>query len=83
MAQYTVSFRVPENLLIKVYDVGVSKDKKVSIGGVTFSCEAIKDDRLHVIGYLGYTTVSNQADLNTIQNALNDIEIAYYTRVTK
>lgn len=83
MAQYTVSFRVPDNLLIKVYEITGSKDKRVAIGGVTFICEAIKDDRLHVIGYLGYTTVPKQTDLNAVQNALNDIEVAYYTRVTK
>lgn len=81
MAQYTTSFRVPEGMLIKI--VGEETIKRISIGTSTFMCEPIKDDRLFVVGYLGYLTVNTKGELEGLQKSLTNYEIDYYTRVTK
>lgn len=81
MTQYTTSFRVPDHFLIKVINVGLAK--QVTIGGSMFIAEEIKDDRLHVTGFLAYRTVETQKELVPLQAALTNNDINYYTRVTK
>lgn len=81
MTQYTVSFRVPENMLIKIY--GDEVVKQITIGNSTFKCEPVKDDRLFVIGYIGYLTVGSKGELEGLQKSLTLRDIDHYTRITK
>lgn len=81
MAKYTVSFRVPEDLLILI--TGDKGNQTMILGSVSFICEPIKDERLVVIGYLGYRTVDKVGDLENLQRVLTQNSITYYTRVTK